>query len=194
MMKTAIMVTYQDTARRGLSRNEFSRPILGFRHERPFELLLALPRSLLFLLLGIVGSILRFLPAAQKRERSPYQHDQQSSEERADAGQQEAPILADHEAILAEGGAVGDVGRLARRLFARHTDETASGGRGIHSGLLAASPPRESHRGNTVSTALGPTREDCHGPSAGTTHRAAGINNAPRGGERAPPAMSGVAN
>lgn len=140
--------TYQNSSGSGLSRNQFSRPILGFGHERPFELLLPLPGGLLFLLLRIVGSILCLLPAAQEGQSPPYQHDQQSGEECADAGQQEAPVLPLDEALLARnGGVVDGRERLAGRLFAGHTALGASDGRDIHS---PSKWHRKGHRRCTV--------------------------------------------
>lgn len=77
--------SYQNSARGGLSRDEFPCPVLGLGHKRPLELLLA-PLSLLLLLLGVVGCILRFLATAQEGEGAPYQDDEQPGEEGADAG------------------------------------------------------------------------------------------------------------
>jgi hypothetical protein len=119
-------VAHQYPSGGGLSRDELSRPVLGLGHERALELLLALPGSLLLLLLGVVGPILDLLPAAEEGEQPPHQHDEEAGQEGEDAGQEEAPVFP-----LIETGVrcvgTGD-GRLVRRLFARHP---ARGG--IHS-------------------------------------------------------------
>lgn len=88
-------VTYQDAAGGSLAGDELPGPVLGLCHERALELLLALAGELLLLLLGVVGAKVGLLAAAQEGEGAPYQHDQQPGEESADAGQEEAPVLAD---------------------------------------------------------------------------------------------------
>lgn len=74
--------SYQNSARGGLSRDKFPRPVLGLGHEGALEFLLAALR-LLFLLFGVVGRVLRFLATAQEGEGAPYQDDEQTGEEGA---------------------------------------------------------------------------------------------------------------
>lgn len=92
--------THQYSSGGGLTGDEFAGPVLGLGHEGALELLFALPRRLLLLLLGIVGCELRLLAAADKRARAPYQHHQQAREESEDRRQEEAPPFSDTEAVI----------------------------------------------------------------------------------------------
>lgn len=107
--------TYQNPSRGGLTRNQLARPVLGFRHESPFELLFALPSSLLLFLLRVIGREFWLFATTQKRERSPQQYYQQTREKREYAGQQKTPPLANLEAVIIRGG-------YRRRLATRHPD------------------------------------------------------------------------
>lgn len=112
------LVSYQYPSRGGLSWNELSRPVLGLRHEGPFELLLALSGGLLLLLFRIIGTILHFFATAEKGKQPPHQHDEEAGQEGEDARKKEAPVFPFIKTCVRCGGA-GD-GRLGRRLFARH--------------------------------------------------------------------------
>lgn len=103
-----MLLTYQNPARSGLSGNKFARPVFGLCHERPLELLLALAGRLLFFLFRVIRGEFGLLTAAEEREHSPEEHDQQSCQEGKYAGQQETPPLAFFEAFRVRSRAAGD--------------------------------------------------------------------------------------
>lgn len=92
------MNTYQDSARRGLARDELPRPVLGLCDEVSLHQVLGLGLAgglgllreelLLFLFLKLGGLL---VPAAEEGEGPPYQNYEDPCQEREDTRQQEAP-------------------------------------------------------------------------------------------------------
>lgn len=73
--------TYQNSSSGSLTWNELSCPVFSLCHESPLELLLA-PGSLLFFLFRIIWREFGLFTAAKKREHSPEEDDEQSSQKR----------------------------------------------------------------------------------------------------------------
>lgn len=93
-------VTHQYSSGGGLAGDELAGPVLRLGHEGALELLFALPRRLLLLLLGVVGRELRLLAAADERASAPYHHHEQPREESEDRRQEKAPPFSDTEAVI----------------------------------------------------------------------------------------------
>lgn len=93
--------THQNPPRRGLSRYEFSGPVLGLGHEPDFgHLPAAVSPSFAtssIRHLGLAGRLRtgrrRLAPAADERAHTPQEYDGDAHQTRDDAGQQEAPPL-----------------------------------------------------------------------------------------------------
>lgn len=66
-----MIYTNQNSSGGGLARDEFAGPILGLGHEGALELLFALSRRFLLLLLGVVRRQLGLLAATDERAEPP---------------------------------------------------------------------------------------------------------------------------